>query len=66
MGVVCAAKGNIPVETILDKWSFDIFSPSLEMNSAGWEDHNVTMAMIRLLAIRNGVSPKEVESWDLE
>lgn len=66
MGVICAAKGNIPVETILDKWSFDIFNPSLEMNSEGWKDHNVTMAMIRLLAIRNGVSPKEVESWDLE
>lgn len=66
MMAVCSAKGNIPFDLIWETWSCDLFNPSLPPDAEALEDHNVTKAMIKLFAIRNGVSPLEVESWDLE
>jgi hypothetical protein len=66
IAVVCAARSNVPAEKILDEWSFDILNPLLELNSEAFENHDVLVAAIKLIAIRNGLSPQEVEKWDLE
>ena len=63
--VMCVAKGNIPVEQVI-KWNFDVLNPSLELNSDAFEDTEVVIAAIKLLAIRNGVAPAVVNTWDLD
>jgi hypothetical protein len=62
---MCVAKGNIPVEQVI-KWNFDVLNPSLEMNSDAFEDTEVIIAAIKLLAIRNGVAPAVVSTWDFD
>ena len=62
---VCASKANLPVEQVMN-WNFDVLNPSLNLGSETFEDHEVVVATIKLLAIRNGVKPSEVDLWDLE
>jgi hypothetical protein len=66
IAVVCAARSNVSAEKILDEWSFDILNPLLTLNSDAFDNHDVLVAAIKLVAIRNGISPLEVEKWDLE
>jgi hypothetical protein len=66
IAVVCAARGSISAEKILDEWNFDLLNPLLDINSDAFESHDVLVAAIKLIAIRNGLSPLEVEKWDLE
>jgi len=62
--IMCMAKGDIPAEDIM-KWNFDVLNPSLEMGSEAFENHDVLVASIKLLAIRNGIEPSTVDKWDL-
>jgi hypothetical protein len=62
--VMCVAKGGISTEEVI-KWNFDVLNPSLEMGSEAFENHDVFIATIKLLAIRNGVPPSVVDKWDL-
>lgn len=62
--VTCVWSGGIPVEEVI-KWNFDVLNPSLEMGSEAFENHDVLIAAIKLLAIRNGIAPSIVEKWDL-
>jgi hypothetical protein len=63
--VMCVAKGRIPTEEVM-KWNFDVLNPSLEMGSEAFENHDVLIATIKLLAIRNGIPSEVVDRWDLE
>jgi len=66
IGITCASKGNIPVDKIMDEWHFDLINPILDLNSESFENHDVLIAAIKLIAIRNGIPPLEVEKWNLE
>ena len=65
ISAMCAAKGDISAEEVI-KWNFDILSPLLDMNSDAFENYEVLVAVIKLIAIRNGVPSSEVDKWDLE
>ena len=62
---VCAAKANLSIEEVMN-WNFDILNPSLNISSEAFENHDVLIAVIKLLAIRNGQEPSEVDLWDLD
>jgi hypothetical protein len=64
--VISAARGNVFPKKILNEWNFDLLNPLLDMNSDAFENHDVLIAAINLIAIRNGHSPLEVEKWDLD
>lgn len=55
--------GNISAEDVV-KWNFDILNPSLTRNSEAFEDDDVMLATLKLLAIRNGVAPSVVDKWE--
>lgn len=63
--MMCIWQGKIPAEEVI-KWNFDVLNPSLTMSSEAFEDHEVLIAAIKLLAIRNGVAPAVVDKWDLD
>lgn len=66
ISVVCAAKGNIPPETVLNDWNYDLLNLNLDFGDEAYENYEVTNAVIKLIAIRNGVPAAEVEKWDLD
>jgi hypothetical protein len=66
IAAVCAARGGISVDKIISEWTFDLLNPILNLQSDAFENHDVLVATIKLIAIRNGISPQEVETWDLE
>jgi hypothetical protein len=66
IAAVCAARSKIPAETVWKEWNFDVLNPSLDISSDAFIGSDVLTAAIKLVAIRNGISPSEVETWDYE
>jgi hypothetical protein len=66
IAAVCAAKGNIPAETVWNDWNYDLLNLNLDLDDEAYENYGVSNAVIKLIAIRNGVPAAEVEKWDLD
>jgi hypothetical protein len=66
IAAVCVVKGNIPAETVLNEWNYDLLNLNLDLGDQAYENDDVSNAVIRLIAIRNGVPAVEVEKWDLD
>jgi len=57
---------SISAEEIYNEWSFDVLNPLIDLDSDVYDIEGLTSAAIRLVAIRNGIAPEVVQSWDLE
>ena len=66
IATVCAAKGKIPAETVWNDWNYDLLNLNLDLDDDAYENYDVLNAVIKLIAIRNGVPAAEVEKWDLD
>ena len=56
---------GISAEEIMN-WNFDILNPRIDLDSDVYDINGLTNAVMKLLAIRNGVPPDEVEKWNFE
>jgi hypothetical protein len=63
---VCLNKSGISAEEIYNEWSFDVLNPLIDLDSDVYDIEGLTSAAIRLVAIRNGIAPEVVQSWELE